>query len=192
MNLILIAHLLFAYLLGSLSFAVIIPKWFGYADPRTMGSHNAGTTNVLRYTTKAIAFLVLLGDALKGTLALWVASGYITHALLGYIGLSVILGHIFPIFFKFQGGKGVATAWGVLLMLHPLLAGVLGLIWVLIAYISHYASLATLMTMSTAPILAFALQSPYKGAIALIACLILMKHRRNFSRLYHRQEMQWR
>jgi len=188
----LIYYLLLAYLLGSLTFATIIPKWLGYTDPRTVGSRNAGTTNVLRYTNKTIALLVLVGDTLKGVLAIWIASWSTIHpTMLGYVGLATLLGHIMPIFFKFQGGKGVATTWGILLMLHPILAVILCVIWGFIAYLSYYASLATMIAVSATPLLAYTMHSPHSTALTIIACIILVKHRDNFMRLYHREEIKW-
>ena len=116
-----LVFVVFAYLLGSVSFAVLMSKVFGLADPRTYGSGNPGATNVLRSGKKAAAALTLLGDAAKGWLAVWLALHFVSQDIqkvVALVALAVFLGHLFPVFLKFKGGKGVATALGVLLALN--------------------------------------------------------------------------
>ncbi len=144
------AGLLIAYLIGSISFAVVVSKFVGLADPRTYGSKNPGATNVLRSGNKKAAVLTLLGDALKGTLA--VALAFHFQDQLGYsrtdiawIGLAAFIGHLYPVFFKFEGGKGVATALGVLLGLNWVLGLATAITWIVIAYFFRYSSLAALI-----------------------------------------------
>ncbi|MDQ5947497.1 MAG: acyl phosphate:glycerol-3-phosphate acyltransferase, partial [Pseudomonadota bacterium] len=144
-----------AYLLGSVPFAVICSRLFGLADPRSYGSGNPGATNVLRSGNKAAAVLTLLGDGAKGWLAVFLAQHYmLSNVAIGLIALAVFFGHLFPIFLKFKGGKGVATAAGVLLALDWLLGvGVLGL-WLLTVLFSRYSSLGALIAAAGAPMLA--------------------------------------
>ena len=138
-----------AYLLGSVSFAVIVSRALGLADPRTYGSKNPGATNVLRSGSKLAAVLTLVGDALKGWLAVWLVERF--GPLLGVgdwgialAGVAVFLGHLFPVFFGFKGGKGVATAAGVIVAFNPWLALATGLTWLIIAFFFRYSSLASL------------------------------------------------
>ncbi|HTN50205.1 MAG TPA: glycerol-3-phosphate 1-O-acyltransferase PlsY [Burkholderiaceae bacterium] len=145
-----IAACVAAYLLGSVSFAVIVSRAFGLADPRTYGSKNPGATNVLRSGSKLAAVLTLLGDALKGWLAVWLARRFgaafgIDAWGIALVGVCAFLGHLYPVFFAFKGGKGVATAAGVVLGFSPWLALATGLTWLIIAFFFRYASLASLV-----------------------------------------------
>lgn len=179
-------YLILGYLIGSLPFAVIISKVFGLADPRSFGSGNPGATNVLRSGNKAAAALTLLGDASKGWLAMFIASkvgaGGTAVAL---TGLAAFLGHLYPVFLKFKGGKGVATAIGVLIGLDSWLAFGAALVWLATAIVSRYSSLAAITAAAVAPTLALAWHGP--GAIALVVglmCLLLIwRHRGNIGRL---------
>lgn len=181
---------LFAYLLGSVSFAVLMSKAFGLADPRTYGSGNPGATNVLRSGKKAAAALTLLGDAAKGWLAVFLAIKFAPHdgdglILVALVSLAVFLGHLFPVFLKFQGGKGVATALGVLLAL----GGGMGLAvlgtWLLVAVVFRYSSLAALVAAVAAPIYAmlFHLRLELVLAVAVMSLLLIWRHKTNIQNL---------
>ena len=154
MNTILFA--LAAYLIGSISFAVIVSKLFGLSDPRTYGSKNPGATNVLRSGSKKAAILTLIGDGFKGWLAVWLALRFgprfgVEDAGIALVVLAVFLGHLWPVFFRFVGGKGVATALGILLALNVWLG--LGTVatWIVVAYAFRYSSLAALVAALFAP-----------------------------------------
>jgi glycerol-3-phosphate acyltransferase PlsY len=182
--------LLAAYLLGSIPFAVLSSKLFGLADPRTYGSGNPGATNVLRSGNKAAAILTLLGDALKGWLAVFLAQHVgpdygLGQTAVGLVALAVFFGHLFPVFLKFKGGKGVATAAGVLLSLDPVLGlAVLGT-WLFVAFATRYSSLAALVASAAAPLYAFLFWG--SGAmvppVAIIAMALIVKHWGNLQRL---------
>ena len=185
-----------AYLLGSLSFAVIVSKFMGLSDPRSYGSKNPGATNVLRSGNKKAAVLTLLFDAVKG----WVPVAGILHYGADYglaegaaaaAGLAAFLGHLYPIFFKFQGGKGVATALGVLMGVSPLLGLAVAITWLGIAWYFRYSSLAALLAAVLAPVYyAMAADGPlwdFNGAIFGMLCvmgiLLVWRHRDNVNRL---------
>jgi len=183
--------LLAAYLLGSVPFAMISSKIFGLADPRTYGSGNPGATNVLRSGNKKAALFTLLGDALKGWVAVFVAQRVgLTDTVVGLVALAVFLGHLYPVFLKFKGGKGVATAAGVLLALDPLLGlAVLGT-WLLVAYVSRYSSLAAVLAAGLAPVFA-ALMHGATGqtiVVGVLAMALIGKHWPNLQRLMAGQE----
>ncbi len=176
-----------AYLLGSVSFAVLMSKAFGLADPRTYGSGNPGATNVLRSGKKAAAILTLLGDAAKGTLAVCLAQWYApeNYLLIAAVALAVFLGHVFPIFLKFKGGKGVATALGVLLALSGWMGlAVLGT-WLLVAVVFRYSSLSALIAAVAAPIYAmlFQLRPELVFATAIMSMLLIWRHKSNIQNL---------
>lgn len=180
-----------AYLLGSVPFAMISSKLFGLADPRSYGSGNPGATNVLRSGNKKAALFTLVGDALKGWLAVFVAQQSDLSALaIGLVALAVFFGHLFPVFLGFKGGKGVATAAGVLLALDPLLGlGVLAT-WLLVAYVSRYSSLAAILAAGAAPLYS-ALMHGAEGQFAVVTVLalaLIAKHWQNLQRLMAGQE----
>ncbi|GBG01977.1 glycerol-3-phosphate acyltransferase [Azospira sp. I13] len=191
--------LIAAYLLGSVPFAVIVSRGFGLADPRSYGSGNPGATNVLRSGNKLAALLTLLGDAAKGALAVILARLFLDgqavepsaeRLLLGGVALAVFFGHLFPVFLKFKGGKGVATAAGVLLALDPLLGlATLGL-WLGTAALSRYSSLAALVAASGAPLVAGMLWgfNLLVAAVAIMAMALVAKHWANIQRLLAGQE----
>ncbi len=183
--------LLAAYLLGSVPFAMISSRLFGLADPRTYGSGNPGATNVLRSGNKKAALFTLLGDAFKGWLAVFVAQQLaLADELVGLVALVVFLGHIFPIFLKFKGGKGVATAAGVLLALDPLLGLAVLASWLLVAYVSRYSSLAALLAAASAPLIS-ALMHGINGQFAVVLVIggvLIIKHWQNIQRLMSSQE----
>jgi glycerol-3-phosphate acyltransferase PlsY len=186
---------LVAYLIGSLSFAVIVSRLMGLSDPRSYGSKNPGATNVLRSGNKAAAVITLLLDALKGWLPVVLVQQYgaaygLGDATLALVGLAAFLGHLYPVFFRFQGGKGVATAAGVLLAFEPWLGGATLLTWVLIAVFFRYSSLASMVAAVFAPAfylmgngVAWYMAQPVLLAIAVMGVLLLWRHRENINRL---------
>lgn len=179
------------YLIGSLSFAVIVSRVFGLADPRSYGSGNPGATNVLRSGNKAAAILTLVFDALKGYIPVAVAQhmGLDTIAITA-VGLGAFLGHLWPVFFKFEGGKGVATAAGVLLGFAPGLGGLVLLIWLAMAVVFRYSSLAALTASVAAPILQFegwGFSAMTIGVIVMSA-LLIWRHEANIRKLLAGQE----
>lgn len=179
-----------AYLLGSISFAVLMSRLFNLPDPRTYGSHNPGATNVLRSGKKAAAALTLLGDAAKGSLAVWLAIRFAPHdetflMLVALVSLAVFLGHLFPVFLRFRGGKGVATALGILLALNIWLGlGVLAT-WLAVAGLFRLSSLAALTAAAGAPVYAIALDLPYEWVLSstLMSLLLTWRHRGNIRNL---------
>lgn len=184
-----------AYLLGSVSFAVLMSKAFGLPDPRTYGSNNPGATNVLRSGKKVAAALTLLGDAAKGWLAVWLAQHFAPQGsnallLVAAVALAVLLGHVFPIFLRFNGGKGVATALGVLLAL----SGWLGLAalatWLLVASVFRLSSLAALSAAVGAPIYAMLLGLPHEWVLAsgIMSLLLIWRHKSNIKNLLAGEE----
>jgi glycerol-3-phosphate acyltransferase PlsY len=185
-NLIVPAAIAGAYLLGSVPFAVIVSRLFGLADPRSYGSGNPGATNVLRSGSKAAAALTLLGDAAKGWLAVFLARHYgLSDAAIALVALAVFFGHLFPVFLKFKGGKGVATAAGVLLALDWLLGlAVLGL-WLLTTLVSRYSSLGALVAAAAAPMIAGMMwgASGQMLAVAVMALALISRHWANLQRL---------
>lgn len=179
-----------AYLLGSISFAVVTSKVFGIADPRTYGSGNPGATNVLRSGKKAAAALTLLGDAAKGWLAVALAMHFASHdaqgvLLVALVFPAVFLGHVFPIFLKFKGGKGVATALGVLLALNIWLGLAALATWLVIALVFRLSSLAALMAAVGAPIYAMVLGLPDLWVLssAIMSMLLIWRHKSNIQNL---------
>jgi glycerol-3-phosphate acyltransferase PlsY len=180
-----------AYLIGSLSFAVIVSKLMRLPDPRSFGSGNPGATNVLRTGRKSAAALTLLGDALKGWVAVAGAQALgadETTVLL--VALAVFIGHLFPIFFRFQGGKGVATALGVLVGLNPWLG--LGCLatWLAMAKLFRISSLSALVTAVLAPVYTFLLMGWGKTAVAVLALALLLvyRHKSNLIKLVNGEE----
>ena len=179
-----------AYLLGSVSFAVVCSRLFGLADPRSYGSKNPGATNVLRSGNKVAAVMTLLGDMFKGWLAVYLAQtlgpkyGF-AIGLVGVVALAVFFGHLYPVFLKFKGGKGVATAAGVLLALDPVLGLVTLGVWLTIAFTLRYSSLAALVAAAAAPVIAF-LQwgsGTLLLVVGIIAMALIVKHWANLQRL---------
>ncbi len=179
-----------AYLLGSISFAVLMSKIFRLADPRTYGSKNPGATNVLRSGNKLAAVLTLMGDCAKGWLAVWLALRLDEQLAFGETGialiaLAVFLGHLWPVFLRFAGGKGVATALGVLLGLNPILGLATLVTWSVIAYAFRYSSLAALVAAVFAP---FYYGLLFGSDIKLLAVLIMSglliyRHHKNIGNL---------
>ena len=180
-----------AYLLGSVPFAMLSSKLFGLADPRTYGSGNPGATNVLRSGNKKAALFTLIGDALKGWVAVFIAQqmGF-SSTVIGFVALAVFFGHLYPVFLKFKGGKGVATAAGVLLALDPLLGlAVLGT-WLFVAFAFRYSSLAAVLAAGLAPVCSVLMHGAGGQVIfvGIIAMALIGKHWQNIQRLMAGQE----
>jgi glycerol-3-phosphate acyltransferase PlsY len=183
------------YLIGSLSFAVVVSKLFGLGDPRTYGSKNPGATNVLRSGNKAAAVLTLLGDGVKGWLAVWLAQKYgpqygIDDSGVALVALAVFVGHLWPVFFRFVGGKGVATFLGVLLGLNVWLGLAALATWLVIAYAFRYSSLAALIASVFAPFYYGLLFGADVKLLALLAMsgLLAYRHRQNIANLLSGKE----
>ena len=179
-----------AYLVGSISFAVVVSRILGLADPRTYGSKNPGATNVLRSGSKAAAVLTLVGDALKGWLAVWLVQRFGPSVGIGdwgvaLAGIAVFLGHLYPVFFGFKGGKGVATAAGVIVALNPWLALAAGLTWLIIAFFFRYSSLASMVAAVFAAFYsAFGWGFDQRFvAVAVIAGFVIYRHQANIRNL---------
>jgi len=184
-----------AYLIGSLSFAVVVSRVMGLSDPRTYGSKNPGATNVLRSGSKKAAVLTLLLDALKGWLPVFLVKGWgdafgLGDGTVALVGLAAFLGHLWPVFFRFQGGKGVATAAGVIFGFEPWLGLASMLTWVIIAYFFRYSSLASIVTAVFAP--AFYLFGHHVAwnapnvlilSLAVMGLLLVWRHAENINRL---------
>lgn len=189
-----------AYLVGSLSFAVIVSRFMGLSDPRSYGSKNPGATNVLRSGNKAAAVLTLLLDAVKGWLPVacvaWQGPAYgMGDEVLAAVGLAAFLGHLYPVFFRFAGGKGVATAAGVLLGLHWALGLAVLLTWLLVAYFSRYSSLSALVSALAAPLIYLlgdrALWYTDPAVLAMLvvmSALLIWRHRQNIGKLIRGEE----
>ena len=181
--------IILAYLGGSVSSAVLISRLYRLPDPRSHGSGNPGATNVLRTGNRSAAVWVLLLDMLKGTLPVYLGWFLgISPFYLALIAMAACLGHMFPLFFHFRGGKGVATALGALLPLGMDMAGLLLITWLLSLGLFGYSSLASLITALFAPLFVYFIKPEYTLAVALLSCLIIMRHHRNISRLYHNEE----
>ena len=189
-----------AYLLGSLSFAVIVSRLLGLKDPRTFGSKNPGATNVLRSGSKAAAVVTLLLDALKGWLPVvlvrWFGKPYgLEDGTVALVGLAAFLGHLWPVFFRFQGGKGVATFIGVVFGVDLLLGLATGATWLIIAYFFRYSSLASLVSAAFAPVfylMGDRIQWYSERAVLFMlffmALLLAVRHRENINRLLEGKE----
>ena len=189
-----------AYLLGSLSFAVIVSRAMGLSDPRTFGSKNPGATNVLRSGSKPAAIATLLLDGVKGWLPValvgWFGAPYgMADGTIALVGLAAFLGHLYPVFFKFVGGKGVATTLGVLLGIHPVLGLAVVLTWLLVAFVFRFSSLASLAAALLAPVY-YVLGSGevwYRDTMVLLSicamgALLFYRHRDNIGRLVSGKE----
>ncbi len=184
-----------AYLVGSLSFAVIVSRVMGLHDPRTYGSKNPGATNVLRSGSKAAAIVTLLLDALKGwvpvMLVKWYGARYgLGDGTMAMVGLAAFVGHLFPVFFRFEGGKGVATALGVLVATSWILGLATGVTWLVIAYFFRYSSLASLVAAVFAPVyyifgggVVWVLDKSLVLSTAIMSLMLIWRHSENISRL---------
>ena len=177
------------YLFGSISSAIIVSKLFRLNDPREVGSGNPGATNVLRSGNKAAAALTLVGDLLKGLLPILLAKHFgMSNGVIALVAMASFVGHLYPIFFGFKGGKGVATAIGVFVALSWKLFTVFALTWILVAAISRYSSLAALIAAMISALASFAIfndpnQTQIIGAVVFIVAFLFQRHRTNIERL---------
>ena len=189
-----IALIILAYVIGSISFAVLVSRAFGLPDPRSYGSGNPGATNVMRSGKKAAAILTLLGDGAKGWFAVFLAQQLAPVWGAGDIGvaaaaLAVFIGHIFPVFFGFKGGKGVATAAGIMLALNVWLGLAVVATWLLTFALSRYSSLSALLAAVLAPLYAAIFLAPlYVGMLVVLAGLLIWRHRANIRKLLQGEE----
>jgi len=183
-----------AYLCGSISSAILVCRLFGLPDPRQNGSGNPGATNVLRIGGKAAAAAVLVFDVLKGMLPVWL--GYVFGLPPLYLGLTAIaacLGHIYPVFFHFKGGKGVATAFGAIAPIGWDLTGLMTGTWLLTVLLSGYSSLGAIVSALIAPFYVWWFKPQLTFPVAMLSCLILLRHHDNIQRLWRGQESKiWR
>jgi glycerol-3-phosphate acyltransferase PlsY len=184
-----------AYLIGSISFAVVVSWCFRLPDPHTYGSGNPGATNVLRSGKKAAAMLTLVGDAAKGAIALWLARRLapefdVGEVTLAAVAFAVFLGHLFPVYFRFKGGKGVSTAAGILLALDLRIASVVLLVWLLTVLASRYSSLGAIVAALAAPVATFYFLGwgPFACMVLAMTALLLWRHRGNVERLMNGTE----
>jgi acyl phosphate:glycerol-3-phosphate acyltransferase len=177
------AALAFGYLLGSIPFGLLLTRAAGLGDVRKIGSGNIGATNVLRTGNKKLAAATLLLDALKGTVAVLIVR-YFGWELAIIAGFGAFIGHLFPVWLKFRGGKGVATYVGVLLGLMPVMVAVFAVVWIATAYLTRYSSLAALLAAIVVPISLFLLNEPRLTELFVVMSIItFLKHRANISRL---------
>lgn len=175
--------LVFGYLLGSIPFGLLITRAAGLGDVRNIGSGNIGATNVLRTGNKGLAAATLLLDALKGTAAVLIA-GHFAPELGLWAGLGAFFGHLFPVWLGFKGGKGVATYLGVLIALALQVALIFALVWLAMAFLFRYSSLAALTAAIVVPIALYVLSTPeIAGLFALMSLIVIIKHRANITRL---------
>ncbi len=188
------AFILVAYLIGSLSFAVMVSRAFGLPDPHTYGSGNPGATNVLRTGRRLAALLTLAGDAGKGWLAVFLAARYaaeydVQAAGVAACAVAVFLGHLFPVFFRFKGGKGVSVAGGILLAIQPWLGVATLATWIIVALLFRYSSLAAIVAAVFAPLYAFFMSllgfdlRPMLPAVILMSALLVWRHKSNILNL---------
>jgi acyl phosphate:glycerol-3-phosphate acyltransferase len=190
-----VVFIVLAYLIGSISFAVVVSFAFGLPDPHTYGSGNPGATNVLRTGRKSAAVLTLAGDAAKGAVAVWLARHYaadygLGEMTVGAVALAAFLGHLFPLYFHFKGGKGVATAAGILLATDWRIGLAVIMAWIVVALVGRFSSLAAIVAAIAAPVLTAAIMG--WGAIAwatlAMAALLIWRHRGNIERLLNGTE----
>ncbi|MBI3545980.1 MAG: glycerol-3-phosphate 1-O-acyltransferase PlsY [Gammaproteobacteria bacterium] len=175
-----------AYLLGSISSAVLIARAMGLADPREVGSKNPGATNILRYGSKTAAVLTLAGDLLKGVIPVLIARMFTDDAvIIALTGVGAFMGHVLPVFFNFRGGKGVATSLGAWLAINPAVGLLLLVTWLAMAFLFRYSSLAALTAAVTAPLYVAWLSPglPYLGAMLLMSGILIFRHRSNIRNL---------
>jgi glycerol-3-phosphate acyltransferase PlsY len=181
--------LVLAYLLGSISSAILVSRLFKLPDPRLNGSNNPGATNVFRLGGALPACLVLVFDILKGTIPVWGAYFLkLDPLMLGLIGVAACLGHMFPIFFNFKGGKAVATAFGTLLPIGLTLGGLLISTWVAVVALTHYSSLGALVAVALAPLYTWWIKPLYTLPVTFLTVLIIIRHHANIKRLFSGDE----
>lgn len=181
-----VIYLLFSYLIGAISFGIVISHIFSLPDPRTIGSKNPGATNVLRTGKKLAALLTLLGDALKGSLTVGLAQYFeLSPLMVGLIAIATLVGHVFPIYYGFKGGRGVATAAGILFMFSWIMGLIVLAIWLGIFFIWRYSSLAAIIAASLSPVIGFFYKIDFYELIAtsIIALILILRHVENIKRL---------
>ena len=181
-----VIYLLFSYLIGAVSFGIVISHIFSLPDPRTIGSKNPGATNVLRTGKKLAALLTLLGDALKGSLTVGLAQYFeLSPLMVGLIAIATLVGHVFPIYYGFKGGRGVATAAGILFMFSWIMGLIVLAIWLGVFFIWRYSSLAAIVAASLSPVIGFFYKIDFYELIAtsIIALILILRHVENIKRL---------
>ena len=181
-----VIYLLFSYLIGAISFGIVISHIFSLPDPRTIGSKNPGATNVLRTGKKLAALLTLLGDALKGSLTVGLAQYFeLSPLMVGLIAIATLIGHVFPIYYGFKGGRGVATAAGILFMFSWTMGLIVLAIWLGVFFIWRYSSLAAIIAASLSPVIGFFYKIDFYELIAtsIIALILILRHVENIKRL---------
>jgi glycerol-3-phosphate acyltransferase PlsY len=181
-----VIYLLFSYLIGAISFGIVISHIFSLPDPRTIGSKNPGATNVLRTGKKFAALLTLLGDALKGALTVGLAQYFeLPSPIVGLIAIATLIGHVFPIYYGFKGGRGVATAAGILFMFSWVMGLIVLAIWLGVFFIWRYSSLAAIIAASLSPVIGFFYKIDFYELIAtsIIALILILRHIENIKRL---------
>lgn len=188
--------IVFAYLVGSISTGIITSRFFNLPDPRTMGSKNPGATNVMRTGNKKAAIFTLIGDLLKATFVLLIASnlGFDGYSII-FVSLAVLIGHIFPIYYNFRGGKGVATAVGILITLNFKLALIVVCIWIFVFLIFRYSSLAAIVASISAPLIGIFIlndQSLNNFTYVMVTSIILMTHQKNIKNLISGNELKFK
>ena len=186
-----VIYLLFSYLIGAISFGIVISHIFSLPDPRTIGSKNPGATNVLRTGKKLAALLTLLGDALKGSLTVGLAQYFELSALMvGLIAIATLVGHVFPIYYGFKGGRGVATAAGILFMFSWIMGLIVLVIWLGVFFIWRYSSLAAIIAASLSPVIGFFYKIDFYELIptSIIALILILRHVENIKRLIYGTE----
>ena len=189
MSAIALGMIILAYMCGSISSAILVCRVAKLPDPREHGSGNPGATNVLRIGGRAAAATVLIFDVLKGMLPVWIA--YLLHVSPLYLGLTAIaacLGHIYPVFFHFKGGKGVATAFGAIAPIGWDLTGLMTGTWLLTVLLSGYSSLGAIISALIAPFYVWWFKPQFTFPVAMLSCLILMRHHYNIQRLWRGKE----
>lgn len=181
--------IILAYLCGSISSAIVVCQVAGLPDPRENGSGNPGATNVLRIGGKTAAAAVLIFDVLKGMLPVWLAYKFdVAPLYLGLTAIAACLGHIYPVFFHFRGGKGVATAFGAIAPIGWDLTGLMTVTWLLTVLLSGYSSLGAIVSALVAPFYVWWFTPQFTFPVAMLSCLILMRHHDNIQRLWRGQE----
>ena len=181
-----VIYLLFSYLIGAISFGIVISHIFSLPDPRTIGSKNPWATNVLRTGKKLAALLTLLGDALKGSLTVGLAQYFeLSPLMVGLIAIATLVGHVFPIYYGFKGGRGVATAAGILFMFSWIMGLIVLAIWLGVFFIWRYSSLAAIIAASLSPVIGFFYKIDFYELIAtsIIALILILRHVENIKRL---------
>ncbi|PQQ38440.1 acyl-phosphate--glycerol-3-phosphate O-acyltransferase [Photorhabdus luminescens] len=189
MSAIALGMIIFAYLCGSISSAILICRLAGLPDPRQHGSGNPGATNVLRIGGRSTAAIVLICDVLKGMIPVWLAYQlYVPPFYLGITAIAACLGHIYPIFFQFKGGKGVATAFGAIAAIGWDLTGLMMGTWLLTILLSGYSSLGAIVSALIAPFYVWWFKPEFTFPVAMLCCLVLLRHHDNIQRLWRGQE----